>query len=223
MRADSNGGRSGRTLARHERDVTCNSPDRQRPTGVLGHRSYGAASRWRKSTRRPVTEAPVASVELAWRWESRGGSRWPGSLDTQAGDRPADHKLLDLLGAFEDVVDHSGPSSVCCPVSRSPLTRGFASAQSARSVGIHGVVGMSRDGCRSPTGSHELREQVLIRDATREAHRFTLLRNGTRPPVAPTQVGRGRSTEADPPHGRRTSWRLPRAIRRQRPAHRAAG
>src|SRR5690349_2786106 len=28
-----------------------------------------------------------------------------GLLDAQAGDRSADHELLDLLGAFEDVVD----------------------------------------------------------------------------------------------------------------------
>src|SRR4051812_1876173 len=36
---------------------------------------------------------------------SRNRRRVVGLFDAQAADRPADHELLDLLGAFEDVVD----------------------------------------------------------------------------------------------------------------------
>jgi hypothetical protein len=57
----------------------------------------------------------------------------PKSLDPQAGNRPADHELLDLLGAFEDVVDHCGPSGWCFAVSRNPVTRYFASGSSGSS------------------------------------------------------------------------------------------
>ena len=58
------------------------------------------------------------------------------SLDTQARYRPADHELLDLLGAFEDVVDHCGPSSWCFSMLRNPVTRYFASGWSFSSTPV---------------------------------------------------------------------------------------
>jgi hypothetical protein len=66
-------------------------------------------------------------------------------LDTQARDRPGDHQLLDLAGAFEDRVDHPGPSRTCRVVWLRPLTRHFACGQSVTSVRVRQVVGMSRD------------------------------------------------------------------------------
>ena len=72
-------------------------------------------------------------------WPTSGAGRggWPisdrnqrlvintESLDTQAGYRPADDELLDLLGAFEDVVDHCRTSRPCFVVSASPADQGL--------------------------------------------------------------------------------------------------
>jgi len=74
------------------------------------------------------------------------------------GDRPADHKLLDLLGALEEVVDLE---LVFLEVRKRPLSRDDVRAYLPRSAPVRPVVGMKLGmaalslGSWSPADAHD--------------------------------------------------------------------
>src|SRR5688572_3492071 len=86
-----------------------------------GRPDWAAAPTSRRSrSPSPGWADPAPTMAPTCRRCARPPPRAPELLDTQAGDRPADHELLDLARAFEDRVVHVKPFTWCWTVPRSP-------------------------------------------------------------------------------------------------------
>src|SRR5688572_17579635 len=83
------------------RDAPGTAPQGSRPFPTTDRSSPSPA----KPTTSPAPTISVAPMSTCATCPCTGPSGWTESANVHAGDRPADHQLLDLLGAFEEVVD----------------------------------------------------------------------------------------------------------------------